>query len=50
GIVYDDPLEPCIIQSEKDDGDDPIRVKQVAHLEATDFMVLNKAFEKIDKG
>ncbi|CAK7350209.1 unnamed protein product, partial [Dovyalis caffra] len=48
-IVYDDSLELCIIQGKEDDGDYPIRVEQVAHLEATKFMVRNKAFEDINE-
>ncbi|CAK7338042.1 unnamed protein product [Dovyalis caffra] len=48
--MYNDPLEPCIIQGEDDDEDDPIRVEQVAHLKAIEFMVRNKTFEKIDRG
>ncbi|CAK7337995.1 unnamed protein product, partial [Dovyalis caffra] len=50
GIMYDDLLELCIIQSDEGDGDDPIRVEQVACLKATEFMVQNKAFEEIDRG
>ncbi|CAK7335497.1 unnamed protein product [Dovyalis caffra] len=49
-IMYDDPLESYTIQGEKNDGDDPIRVEQVARLEATKFIVRNKAFEEINKG
>ncbi|CAK7357294.1 unnamed protein product [Dovyalis caffra] len=49
-IIYDDPLELCIIQGEENDGDDPIRVEQVAHLEATEFMIWKKKFEEIDRG
>ncbi|CAK7349518.1 unnamed protein product, partial [Dovyalis caffra] len=50
GIMYDDSLELCIIQGEEDYGYDPIGLEQVAHLEATEFMVRNKAFEEIDRG
>ncbi|CAK7335378.1 unnamed protein product, partial [Dovyalis caffra] len=41
--------ELCIIQGEEDYEDDPIRVEQVACLEATEFMVRNKAFKEIDR-
>ncbi|CAK7349517.1 unnamed protein product, partial [Dovyalis caffra] len=34
---------------EEDDGDDPIRVDQVARLEAIEFMVQNKEFKEIDR-
>ncbi|CAK7333997.1 unnamed protein product, partial [Dovyalis caffra] len=48
-IIYDDPLELCIIQGEENDGDNPIRVEQVACPEATEFMIRKKEFEEIDK-
>ncbi|CAK7355684.1 unnamed protein product [Dovyalis caffra] len=48
-IIYDDSLEMCIIQGEENDGDDPIRVEQVARPEATNFMI-RKEFEEIDIG
>ncbi|CAK7350039.1 unnamed protein product, partial [Dovyalis caffra] len=41
--------ELCIIQGEENDGDDPIRVEQVARLEATEFMIRKKEFEEIKR-
>ncbi|CAK7323405.1 unnamed protein product [Dovyalis caffra] len=48
-IIYDDLLELCIIQGEENDGDDPIRVEQVARLQATEFGIWKKEFEEIDE-
>ncbi|CAK7357606.1 unnamed protein product, partial [Dovyalis caffra] len=49
-IIYDDSLELYFIQGEDNDGDDPIRVEQVARPEATEFMIRKKKFEEIDRG
>lgn len=47
-IIKDDPMELCILQGEVNK-DNPVTVEQVAHLEATEFMVRKKEFEEIDR-
>ncbi|CAK7338637.1 unnamed protein product, partial [Dovyalis caffra] len=48
-IIYDDRLKLCMIQGEENDGDDPIRVEQVARPKANEFMIRKKEFEEIDE-